>query len=216
MTIGSIGDRTRVDPNNLDKFMDLAIDFVDSQPDDTWTNAFFIMSDIYELTVCTCLLPTIICRLMIDEPHNVATSRQTGETMEIFKTKMGVQKYVILIALRRKDEQRVAVTNQESSAAAAAAPSGGQIVSAAAYRAPEAEVQQKPAMISRAVSSTPSRSSNSPQAYDEYDNDNNSEGIQDRGERRPPVRPLRHSFLTLITYLRSTAFRVQPQRQWPR
>ena len=143
MTIGSIGDRTRVDPNNLDKFMDLAIDFVDSQPDDTWTNAFFIMSDSYELTVCTCLLPTIICRLMIDEPHNVATSRQTGETMEIFKTKMGVQKYVILIALRRKDEQRVAVTNQESSAAAAAAPSGGQIVSAAADRAPEAEVQQK-------------------------------------------------------------------------
>ena len=38
----------RVDPNNLDKFTDLAVDFVDSQPDDTWTNAFFITSDSYK------------------------------------------------------------------------------------------------------------------------------------------------------------------------
>ena len=85
---------------------------------------------------------------MIDEPHNVATSRQTGETMEIFKEKMGAQNYVILNALRRKDEQRVAATTQESRTAAATAPSGAQIVPAAADRAPEAEVPPpQPAII---------------------------------------------------------------------
>ena len=77
-----------MDPNDLGKFTDLAVNFVDSQPDDTWTDAFFITSDIYELTSCTYWLPTIVCRSMVDEPHNVATSRQTGETMVIFKTKM--------------------------------------------------------------------------------------------------------------------------------
>ena len=48
---------------------------------------------------------------MVDEPHNVATSRKTGETMEIFNTKMGVQNYVIFNALRRKDEPRVAASH---------------------------------------------------------------------------------------------------------
>ena len=111
--------RQLVDPNDLDKFTDLAVDIVDSQPDETWTD--FIMSDSYELTSCTCLLPTIVCRSMVDEPHNVATSRQTGETMVIFKTKMGLQNYVILNALRRKNKQRVANTQDSS---AAAGPSG--------------------------------------------------------------------------------------------
>ena len=69
-----------------------------------------------------------VCRSMVDEPRNIATSRQTGETMMTYKKKMGLQNYKILNALRRKNEQRVANT-QESSAAAA--PSGAQNVSAA-------------------------------------------------------------------------------------
>ena len=81
---------------------------------------------------------------MVDEPHNVATSRQTGETMVIFKTKMELQNYVILNALRRKNKQRVANT-QESSAVGG--PSGAQNVSAAADRAPEAEARPQPAMM---------------------------------------------------------------------
>ena len=69
-------------------------------------------------------------------------------------------------------------------------------MSAAADRAPEAEVPPQPGMMQQidgTVSSTPSRSSNFPRAYDE-DNDNYSEGIQVR------------AYMTLITYLRSTAF----------
>ena len=75
--------------------MDLAIDFVDGQLDDTWTDTFFITGDSYGMTVCTCLLPSIVCRSTLDEPHNVATSKQTGEIMDIFK-KMGAHNYVIL------------------------------------------------------------------------------------------------------------------------
>ena len=183
-----------MDPNDLNKFTDLAVDFVDSQPDDTWMDAFFIKSDSYELTNCTCLLPTIICRSIVDEPHNVATSIKTDETMAIFETKMGLQNYVILNSLRRKNEQRVAANTQESitASAAAAAHSWAQIVSAAADRAPEAEARQQPAMMQQIdgmVSSTPSRNSNCPQSYDEDDYDNYSEGAQDR-EGRPLMRPL--------------------------
>ena len=60
--------------------------------------------------------------------------------------------YVILNALRRKNELRVAANTQESSAAAAAAPSGAQIMPAVANWAPEAEVppppQPQPALTS--------------------------------------------------------------------
>ena len=48
--------------------------------------------------------------------------------------------YVILNALRRKNELRVAATTQESSAA----PSGAQIMPAVANRAAEAEVPPPP------------------------------------------------------------------------
>ena len=153
-------------------------------------DAFFITSDIYELTSCTCLLPTIVCRTRVDEPHNVATSRQTGETMVIFKTKMGLQNYVILNALRRKNEQRVANTQDSS---AATGPSGAENVSAVADQAPEAEARPQPAMMQQidgTASSMPSRNLNSRQLYDEDDNDNYIEGGQDRGGRRPPIRPL--------------------------
>jgi hypothetical protein len=44
--------------------------------------------------------------------------------------------------------------------------------------------------IDRMASSTPRRNSNSRQLYDEDDNDNYIEGGQDRGGRRPPIRPL--------------------------
>ena len=97
---------------------------------------------------------------------------------------------MILNALRRKNEQRVANTQDSS---AATGPSGAENVSAVADRAPEAEARPQPAMmqqIDRMASSTPSRNSNSRQLYDEDDNDNYSEGGQDRGGRRTPMRPL--------------------------
>ena len=53
---------------------------------------------------------------VVDGAHNVATSRQTSKIMDIFKEKMGAHNYVILNALRGKEELRVAATTQEGSA----------------------------------------------------------------------------------------------------
>jgi len=110
--------------------------------------------------------------------------------MNISSVTAGFMNYVILNALRRKNEQRVANTQDSS---AAAGPSGAENVSAVADQAPEAEARPQPAMIQqidRMASSTPRRNSNSRQLYDEDDNDNYIEGGQDRGGRRPPIRPL--------------------------
>ena len=169
----------QVDPTNLDTFKDMAVDFVDSQPDNVWTDAFFMTSDSYDLTSCTCMLLTIVYRTMTDEPYNTATSRQSSEMMSTLKRKMGPQNYKILNALRHKNKQRVAANTQESNAAAS--PSGAQNGSAAT--ATSSTVQQ----IDGAISSTPSRTPKPHQLYEEDENDNYSEGVQDRGGQQPPM-----------------------------
>ena len=103
-------------PREVGRYIDLAIDFEVGQLDETWTNTFFIMSDSYGMTACPCLLPSIECRSIDNEAHNVSTSRQTTEIMDIFKQKMGAHNYVILKVLRRKEELRVTATTQEGSA----------------------------------------------------------------------------------------------------
>ena len=164
--------QTRVDPAEVCRYMDLAIDFMDGQLKETWTNTFFITGDSYGMTVCPCLLPSIVCRSIVEKAHNVATSRQTSEIMDIFKEKIGLgaHNYVILNTLRRKEELRVTATTQEGSAAAAAGPSCVQNVPGVADRELEAELPPPPLALVQQVdgtmSSTPSRGSSSPQAYD--------------------------------------------------
>ena len=110
--------------------------------------------------------------------------------MAIFKEKMGASNYVILNALRRKEELRTA-TAQEGGAAAD--PGGVQNVAAATDREPLAELPPPlPAQIQQVdgtVISTPSRGSSSPQAYDEFEDDHYGEDRQERGVRRPQMRP---------------------------
>ena len=86
-----------------------------------------------------------------------ATSKQTGKIMDIFKEKMGAHNYVILNALRRKEDLRVAATTQEGSAAAVAGPSGAQTMPAAANREPEAELLPPPPALIQQVDGTVSR-----------------------------------------------------------
>jgi hypothetical protein len=52
---------------------------------------------------------------MTEEHHNMASSRQTRDTMTTFKTKMGQQNYNILNALRHKaeNEERVAANTKD-------------------------------------------------------------------------------------------------------
>ena len=163
--------------------MDLAIDFMDGRLEELWTNTFFIMGDSYGMKVCPCLLPSIVCRSIVEKAHNVATSRQTSKIMDIFKEKRGAHNYVNFNTLRRKEELRVTATTQEGSAAAAAGPSCVQNVPAAADRELEAGLPPPPLALVQQVdgtmSSTPSKGSSSPQAYDEYEDDHYSEDRQE-------------------------------------
>ena len=101
---------------------------------------------------------------------------------------------MILNALRRKEELRVTATAQERSAATDTDPSGVQNVPAAADREPEAELPSPPPaqmqQVDGTMSSTPSRGSSSPQAYDEFEDNHYSEDRQERGARRPQMRPV--------------------------
>ena len=76
--------------------------------------------DTYNMTVCPCLYPSIVCQAIDDEgPHNGATSRQIPDIMATFKLKMGISNYAILNALRKKEEMMKAWSG------AATAPSSG-------------------------------------------------------------------------------------------
>ena len=103
--------------------------------------------------------------------------------MAIFNEKMGVSNYVILNALRRKEELRVTATAQQGGAAAAADPGG---VEAELPPPPPAQIQQ----VDGTVSSTPSRGSSPPQEYDEFKDDLYSEDRQERVVRQPQMRPV--------------------------
>ena len=110
--------------------------------------------------------------------------------MTIFKEKMGASNYVILNALWRKEELRMTATAQQGGAAATADPGG---VAAAAHQEPEGELPPPPAQMQQVngtVSSTPSRGTSSPQAYDEFEDDLYSDDRQELGVRRPQMRPV--------------------------
>ena len=113
--------RQQVKPDDMETFTDQATDYVNNQPADAWKDAFYMMGEIYDLTSCTCMLPTIVCQAMTKEHHNMTPSRQTRDTMTTFKTKMGQQNYKILNALshkvENKEKERVAANTQESNAA---------------------------------------------------------------------------------------------------
>ena len=105
---------------------------------------------------------------------------------------MGASNYVILNQLQRKEELRMTATTQQGGAAAAADPGG---VAAAANREPEAELPPLPPpaqmqQVDWTVSSTPSRGTSSPQAYDEFEDDLYGDDRQERGVRRPQMRPV--------------------------
>ena len=99
----------------------MATNYVDNQPADACTDAFYMMGESYNLTSCTCMLPTIVCQAMTEEHHNhnTASSRQSRDTMTTFKKKIGLQNYKILNALRHKaeKEERITANTQEGKAA---------------------------------------------------------------------------------------------------
>ena len=60
-------------------------------------DCFQLNGDIYEVNVCDCFLPTIVCRTMLEEePHSKAPSKSTNTMIEALKTSMGASNYNII------------------------------------------------------------------------------------------------------------------------
>ena len=88
--------RVREDPADVDSYIKNA---------ERWVDCFKLDGDTYDMTVCPCLYPSIVCRAIDDgAPHNGATSCQITEIMASFKLKMGISNYAILNSLRKKEE----------------------------------------------------------------------------------------------------------------
>ena len=179
--------RTRGDPADVDRYIDNAVFFVDGQPDERWINCYRTDGDTYDMAVCPCLYPSIVCRAVDgDGPHNETTSRQTTEVMASLKLKMGINNYAILNALRKRDEMMATVQQGQEGVAAADHDDAEQV----AHGEQEVELQPPPpAAQMQKVDCTPSRSTGFPQAYEEYDvlyGDDQQQG----GQRRPQGRPM--------------------------
>ena len=156
------------DADTVLELVDRANNFVDSMEAKQWIDCFQLNGDTYEVNVCDCFLPTIVCRAMPEEePHSKAPSKSTNTMIESLKTSMGANNYNIVNELRRR-------ADQAATAQAAAATLRGQLSAPAAP--PTARIQQvdgtassTPARVNPSSSSSLSRSDPSPGAYDDED-----------------------------------------------
>ena len=83
-------ERARNDPALIPGQVETAANFVDMEDPQRWIDCFRLNGNIYEVNVCECLHPTIVCRTQgEDEPHTIAPSRTTNSVIEALKRKMG-------------------------------------------------------------------------------------------------------------------------------
>ena len=166
-------ERSRSDPALIPGQVEAATDFVDLEDSQQWIDCFRLNGNIYEVNVCECLLPTIVCRTQgEDEPHTKVPSKTTNAMIEALKTEMGADNYRIINELRKREDQRV--TAQAATAQAAAAAQREQLPTPAAP--PVVRLQQvdgtassTPGRANPSSRSSSSRSDPSPGAYDDED-----------------------------------------------
>ena len=102
-------ERVREDPALLTGQVDRAVDFVETQDPQRWIDCFKLNGKVYDVNVCQCLHPTIICRAIEEEnPHRMASSRHVNNMVAAFKTEMGDTNFLIINALRKLEEDREA------------------------------------------------------------------------------------------------------------
>ena len=149
-------ERARSDPALIPGQVEQADNFVDLEDSAQWIDCFRLNGNTYEVNVCECLLPTIVCRTLgEDEPHSKAPSKTTNAMIEALKTEMGTDNYRIINELRKKEDQRI--TAQAATARAAAGPSSGKTAAGGRHRKQHARQGQ------------PLISQPSPGAYDDED-----------------------------------------------
>ena len=104
------------DPDTVLELVDKADNFVDSMEAEQWIDCFQLNGDTYEVNVCDCFLPTIVCRSIgEEEPHSKAPSKSTNAMIESLKTSMGADNYNIVNELRKREDR--AATAQAAAAA---------------------------------------------------------------------------------------------------
>ena len=114
------------DPDLIPDLVEKADKFVDLEEAEQWIDCFRLNGDTYEVNVCECFLPTIVCRTLgEDEPHSKAPSKSTNAMIDALKTSMGTDNYNIVNELRKIEDQRA--TARAATAQAAAAAHRGQL-----------------------------------------------------------------------------------------
>ena len=104
------------EPDTVSELVDRADNYVDSVGADTWIDCFQLNGDTYEVNVCDCFLPTIVCRSMEEEEaHSRAPSKSTNSMIESLKASMGADNYNIINELRKREDR--AATAQAAAAA---------------------------------------------------------------------------------------------------
>jgi hypothetical protein len=160
--LGPERDRRWGDNDTVLEMVDRAGNYIDTTAAELWIDCFQLNGDIYEVNVCDCYLPSIVCRTMPDEePHSKAPSKTTNTMIEALKTSMGASNYNIINELRRKRDQAARAAAEQLPAPAA--PSTARIQQV------DGTASSTPARVISSASGSLSRSEPSAGAYDDED-----------------------------------------------
>ena len=78
-------EKVREDPALLVAAIARAVEFVEKQDPQHWIDCFGLNNKVYDVNICPCLHPTIICRAIGEEnPHRPASSRNTNDMVDDF------------------------------------------------------------------------------------------------------------------------------------
>ena len=160
--LGPERDRRWGDNDTVLEMVERAGNYIDTTAAELWIDCFQLNGDIYEVDVCDCYLPSIVCRTMPDEePHSKAPSKTTNTMIEALKTSMGASNYNIINELRRKRDQAARAAAEQLPAPAA--PSTARIQQV------DGTASSTPARVISSASGSLSRSEPSAGAYDDED-----------------------------------------------
>ena len=100
-------EKVREDPAILVAVIASAVEFMEKQDPKNWLDCFALNNKVYDVNICPCFHPSIICRATGEEnPHRLASSRKTNNMVDDFIDEMGARNFRIMNALRKQKEDR--------------------------------------------------------------------------------------------------------------
>ena len=80
---------------------------MEKQDPQAWLDCFALNAKVYDVNICPCNHPSIICRAVGEEnPHKPASSRKTNNMADDFIQDMGARNFRIMNALRKQREDK--------------------------------------------------------------------------------------------------------------